>query len=170
MISCRVFADDCHRSSGGHGFRPKTCSCTRHGIHGRISIARCAQPLTVGRTRTSVSSPSRTRFAGSWNRLRPPSSTASRPSWATPWTSQPEKRSKSALQESGNLYRAIFETTGADTIIIEGDMTLFEKMTGYRREEWEGKKWPEYIPQTEVSYFSAVGTGALSAGTVWIAE
>ncbi len=61
------------------------------------------------------------------------------------------------LKESENLYRAIFETTGAATIIIEDDMTLsllnceFEKMTGYRRKEWEGKKkWPEYIPQKDL--------------------
>jgi PAS domain S-box-containing protein len=58
------------------------------------------------------------------------------------------------LKESENLYRAIFETTGTATIIIENDMTIsllnseFERMTGYRRAEWEGKKkWSEYIPK-----------------------
>jgi len=57
------------------------------------------------------------------------------------------------LQESENFYRAIFETTGTATIIVEDDMTIsllnseFERMTGYRKEEWEGrKKWTEYIP------------------------
>ncbi|MDP2854848.1 MAG: PAS domain S-box protein [Smithellaceae bacterium] len=61
------------------------------------------------------------------------------------------------LQESDNLYRAIFETTGTATIIIEDDMTIsllnseFENMTGYRRAEWEGKKkWPEYIPEKDL--------------------
>jgi PAS domain S-box-containing protein len=56
------------------------------------------------------------------------------------------------LQESENLYRAIFETTGTATIIIEADKIIsllnseFEKMTGYKREEWEGKKkWTEYV-------------------------
>ncbi|KAF0157938.1 MAG: PAS/PAC sensor protein [Syntrophaceae bacterium] len=61
------------------------------------------------------------------------------------------------LQESENFYRAIFETTGTATIIVEDDMTVsllnseFERMTGYRREEWEGKKkWPDYIPAYEL--------------------
>jgi PAS domain S-box-containing protein len=61
------------------------------------------------------------------------------------------------LQESENLYRAIFETTGTATIIVEDDMTIsllnseFENMTGYRRVEWEGKKkWPEYIPEKDL--------------------
>lgn len=60
------------------------------------------------------------------------------------------------LQESEKLYRAIFETTGTATVIIEDDMTLsllnseFENMTGYRKAEWEGKKkWIEYIPQKD---------------------
>ena len=50
------------------------------------------------------------------------------------------------LFESENLYRAIFETTGTATIIIEDDMTIsllnseFENMTGYRRAEWEGEE------------------------------
>ncbi len=50
------------------------------------------------------------------------------------------------LMESENLYRTIFETTGAGTTIIEEDKTLslinaeFEDLTGYRREEWEGKR------------------------------
>lgn len=63
------------------------------------------------------------------------------------------KRVENKLQESENFYRAIFETTGTATIIVEDDMTIsllnseFERMTGYRKEEWEGKKkWTEYIP------------------------
>jgi len=50
------------------------------------------------------------------------------------------------LTESENLYRTIFETTGAGTTIIEEDKTMslinaeFEDLTGYRREEWEGKR------------------------------
>ncbi len=62
------------------------------------------------------------------------------------------KTVESRLLESEKLYRVILETTGAATIIVEDDMTIalvnsrFERMTGYRREEWEGrKKWPEYI-------------------------
>ncbi len=67
------------------------------------------------------------------------------------------KAVESRLQESEKLYRAIFETTGAATIINEDDMTIslinsqFERMTGYRREEWEGKrKWTEYIPPKDL--------------------
>ncbi len=67
------------------------------------------------------------------------------------------KAVETRLQESENLYRAIFETTGTATVIIENDMTIsllnseFEKMTGYKRSEWEGKKkWPEYIPQKDL--------------------
>jgi len=66
------------------------------------------------------------------------------------------KTVENKLLESENLYRAIFETTGTATIIVEDDMTIsllnseFERMTGYRREDWEGKrKWPEYIPEYE---------------------
>jgi len=67
------------------------------------------------------------------------------------------KTVENRLQESENLYRAIFETTGTATIIIENDMTIsllnseFERMTGYRRSEWEGKKkWPEYITKKDL--------------------
>ncbi len=56
------------------------------------------------------------------------------------------------LQESENLYRTIFETTGTATIIIEEDTTVslvnseFVKLSGYSREEWEGKKsWTEFV-------------------------
>ncbi len=69
------------------------------------------------------------------------------------------------LRESENLYRAIFETTGTATIIIEEDKTIsllnseFEKMTGYRREEWEGKKqWTEYVAPKDVPGWKATTT------------
>jgi PAS domain S-box-containing protein len=62
------------------------------------------------------------------------------------------KTVRERLLESENLYRAIFETTGTATIIIEADKMIsllnseFEKMTGYKRAEWEGKKkWTEYV-------------------------
>ena len=65
------------------------------------------------------------------------------------------------LRESENLYRAIFETTGTATIIIEEDKTIsllnseFEKMTGYKREEWEGKKkWTEYVASKDLARMS----------------
>ncbi|MDQ5984426.1 MAG: hypothetical protein CSYNP_00121 [Syntrophus sp. SKADARSKE-3] len=56
------------------------------------------------------------------------------------------------LQESENLYRTIFETTGTATVIIEEDTIVslvnseFVKLSGYSREEWEGKKsWTEFV-------------------------
>ena len=67
------------------------------------------------------------------------------------------KEVEDRLKKSETLYRAIFETTGAATVIIEEDMTVallnaeFERMTGYRREEWAGKKkWPEYIVKKDI--------------------
>ncbi|HOE80535.1 MAG TPA: PAS domain S-box protein [Smithellaceae bacterium] len=57
-----------------------------------------------------------------------------------------QKESERMLWESGNLYRTIFETTGTGVVIIEDNKILslinseFEKITGYSREEWEGKK------------------------------
>lgn len=56
------------------------------------------------------------------------------------------------LRDSENLYRTIFETTGTATIIIDENMiidranTEFEKLTGYLRTEWVGKrKWTEHV-------------------------
>ncbi len=67
------------------------------------------------------------------------------------------KEAEEKLKESENLYRAIFETTGSATIIIEEDMTIsllntvFEKLSGYRREEWEGKKkWTEFVVKQDL--------------------
>ena len=64
------------------------------------------------------------------------------------------KLAEKKLTESENLYRTIFETTGTSTIIIEGDKTVslvnsqFEKLTGYRKAEWEGQRtWPELIDE-----------------------
>ncbi|MCG2722713.1 MAG: PAS domain S-box protein [Thermodesulfovibrionales bacterium] len=57
-----------------------------------------------------------------------------------------------ALQESENRYRTIFENTGTATVIIEEDTTIslanteYEKLSGYTREETEGKRsWAENV-------------------------
>jgi len=57
-----------------------------------------------------------------------------------------------ALRESEDKYRTIFETTGTATIIIEEDTTIslankeFEKLSGYSKEEVEGKKsWTDFV-------------------------
>ena len=60
------------------------------------------------------------------------------------------------FETSENYYEAIFEHTGAATVIIEEDTTIslanseFEKLSGYSREEIEGKKsWTEFIPEED---------------------
>ena len=57
-----------------------------------------------------------------------------------------------ALEKSRNIYRAIFETTGAATIIIGRDTTIvlansgFAKLSGFSIDELEGKKsWTEFV-------------------------
>jgi PAS domain S-box-containing protein len=67
------------------------------------------------------------------------------------------KRVEEMLQESENLYRTIFENTGTATIIIEEDTTIslvnteFEKLSGYKKEEWEGKRsWTEFVVKEDV--------------------
>ena len=66
------------------------------------------------------------------------------------------RRMEEALKESERRYRSIFETTGAATLIIEGDTIIslvngeFEKITGYARDETEGKlSWTALIPRDE---------------------
>ena len=56
------------------------------------------------------------------------------------------------LAESEEMYRTIFESTGTAMMIIEEDTTIslantqLEKLTGYSREEVEGKKsWTEFV-------------------------
>jgi PAS domain S-box-containing protein len=61
------------------------------------------------------------------------------------------------IRESENLYRAIFETTVAATIIIEEDTTIslantgFVNLSGYNRDEWVGKRsWTEFVVPGDV--------------------
>jgi len=61
-----------------------------------------------------------------------------------------------ALKESEARYRTIFETTGAATMIIGEDMTIFmvntefEEQSGYKKAEVERKmKWTEFIADDE---------------------
>ncbi len=67
-----------------------------------------------------------------------------------------QKTTEKKLMESETLYRTIFETTGTATVIIEDDKTMslinaeFEKLTGYRKEDWEGKKtWEDLIDERD---------------------
>lgn len=56
-----------------------------------------------------------------------------------------------------NFYKAIFEHTGTATIIIEEDTTIslanseFEKLSGYSKEEIQGKKsWTEFASKEDL--------------------
>ncbi len=67
------------------------------------------------------------------------------------------KLAEERLRESENLYRAIFETTGTATIIIEEDTTIslvnneFVKMSGYFKAEWEGRRsWTDFVAPKDV--------------------
>ena len=66
------------------------------------------------------------------------------------------RRTEEALQLSENRYRTMFETTGAATVMIEANTVItlvnseFERLTGYTREETEGKlNWTILIPWEE---------------------
>lgn len=61
------------------------------------------------------------------------------------------------LKESESLYRTIFETTGTAMTIDDEDTKIslanrkFEKLSGYSREEIEGKKsWTEFIVKDDL--------------------
>ena len=70
------------------------------------------------------------------------------------------------LNTSAARYRTIFETTGTATVIIEEDTVIslanneFEKLSGYKKEEIEGKiSWlkfisPEYLEQAESYHYA----------------
>jgi two-component system cell cycle sensor histidine kinase/response regulator CckA len=62
------------------------------------------------------------------------------------------QRATARLLESESAYRTIFENTGSATVIVEQDSTIslankgFEVLSGYSKEELEGKKlWTEFV-------------------------
>lgn len=67
------------------------------------------------------------------------------------------KHAEEALRESENRYRAIFENTGTAMVILEEDTTIslanteFSNLTGYTRQEIEGKKnWTEFVVKEDL--------------------
>nr|WP_319372872.1 PAS domain S-box protein [uncultured Methanobacterium sp.] len=61
------------------------------------------------------------------------------------------------FKESEAYYRTIFEHTGTATVILEEDTTIslanakFEKLSGYTREELEGKKsWTDFVVKDDL--------------------
>ena len=62
------------------------------------------------------------------------------------------KEVEKELQKSEARYRSVFDSAGTATTLLEEDMTIsvanteFEKLSGYSREEIEGKKkWTEFV-------------------------
>jgi len=62
------------------------------------------------------------------------------------------KKAEREIQESEERYRTTFESTGTAIIIVEEDTTIslanhqFELLTGYSKEEIEGKiKWTQFV-------------------------
>jgi PAS domain S-box-containing protein len=68
-----------------------------------------------------------------------------------------KKRAEEAIRASENLYRTILENTGTAIILIEEDTRIsianaeFARLSGYSREEIEGKKnWTEFIVREDL--------------------
>lgn len=66
------------------------------------------------------------------------------------------KKVEEALKESEAYYKTIFENTGTATVIIEEDTTIslvnseFESLSGYSKEEVEGKRrWMDFVVDEE---------------------
>jgi PAS domain S-box-containing protein len=67
------------------------------------------------------------------------------------------RQAETEVQQARDLYQSIFEHTGAATTIIESDMTIalanseFSRLTGYSREEVEGKRpWTIFVAADEI--------------------
>ncbi|MFA4958088.1 MAG: PAS domain S-box protein [Candidatus Methanoperedens sp.] len=67
------------------------------------------------------------------------------------------KKSEDALAESEQMYRGIFENAGTAILILEEDTTIsmansiFERLSGYSKEEVEGKKsWTEFVAKEDL--------------------
>lgn len=67
-----------------------------------------------------------------------------------------QKNIETALQESAERYRSVFENTGTASIIIESDTTISlaneraVTLTGYSKKELEGKlKWPVLVARPD---------------------
>jgi PAS domain S-box-containing protein len=73
------------------------------------------------------------------------------------------REGKEALRKSVELYKMTFENTGTATVLIEEDTTMslvnskFEKLSGYSKDEIEGKKkWTEFIVKEDLNHFAAL--------------
>jgi PAS domain S-box-containing protein len=69
------------------------------------------------------------------------------------------KQAEEALRQSENWYRTIFENTGTATVILEEDTTIalanteFEKLSGFAKDEIEGKmSWTEFVVKEDLDW------------------
>ncbi len=67
-----------------------------------------------------------------------------------------QRRMEDAIRQSETMYRSIFETTGSATIIIEDNFIIsmanreFETLSGFRKEEIEGRKsFAEFVDRKD---------------------
>ncbi|MHA1198696.1 MAG: PAS domain S-box protein [Candidatus Heimdallarchaeaceae archaeon] len=66
------------------------------------------------------------------------------------------KKAEENIKRSEMLYRTVFETTGMANIIFDMQSRIIlvnskmEELSGYNKEELEGKNWFEFIPQPEL--------------------
>ena len=67
------------------------------------------------------------------------------------------KLAEEELKKSEILYRNVFESTGMANVIYDLEASIIlvnsrmEELSGYSREEIEGRKWTEFIPQPELN-------------------
>ena len=72
------------------------------------------------------------------------------------WDITGRKKAEEALRASEEKYRVVFETTGTAIVIVKDDIismvnTEFEKLSGYFKEEIEGRKrWTEFIVKEDL--------------------
>jgi diguanylate cyclase (GGDEF)-like protein/PAS domain S-box-containing protein len=67
------------------------------------------------------------------------------------------RQAQEALRRANQDYRAVFEITSAATVILEEDSSIslansaFERMSGYERDELEGKSsWVEFVAESDL--------------------
>jgi PAS domain S-box-containing protein len=68
------------------------------------------------------------------------------------------KKAAEALRKSEECYRVTFENTGSATVLIEDDTTIilanteFERLSGFSKQEIEGKKtWTEFVVKEDLA-------------------
>jgi PAS domain S-box-containing protein len=74
-------------------------------------------------------------------------------------------RSRNTLEEGEERYRTVFENTGTATVVIEEDTRIrlanveFEHLTGFSKDEVEGKKsWTEFVVKEDLERMIAQHT------------